>query len=140
MRKLLICRSTTPHCCPTAVVDPIATISIILRSDTPTFESGTRRHGFQIDKNYKIISNEKNFVSCFLVRAQEIIFRMLSIKSISMGQPAIAAKQERSPVEKSLVRRLDIFLMTFGCISQGKSLSNVVKWLVTFTDEWPYLQ
>lgn len=27
---------------------------------------------------------------------------------------------QRSPAEKSLVRRLDIFLMTFGCISQGK--------------------
>lgn len=25
----------------------------------------------------------------------------------------------RSPEEKALVRRLDIFLMTFGCISQG---------------------
>lgn len=25
----------------------------------------------------------------------------------------------RSPEEKSLVRRLDMFLMTFGCLSQG---------------------
>lgn len=25
---------------------------------------------------------------------------------------------ERTPEEKSLVRRLDIFLMTFGCVSQ----------------------
>lgn len=25
----------------------------------------------------------------------------------------------RSPDEKALVRRLDIFLMTFGCLSQG---------------------
>lgn len=31
-----------------------------------------------------------------------------------------ATKHVRSPDEKSLVRRLDIFLMTFGCISQGK--------------------
>jgi hypothetical protein len=27
----------------------------------------------------------------------------------------------RSSEEKALVRRLDIFLLTFGCISQGKS-------------------
>lgn len=25
----------------------------------------------------------------------------------------------RSPEEKALVRRLDMFLMTFGCLSQG---------------------
>lgn len=27
---------------------------------------------------------------------------------------------ERSPLEKDLVRRLDVFLLTFGCISQGR--------------------
>lgn len=30
----------------------------------------------------------------------------------------LAAKEPRSPAERDLVRRLDIFLMTFGCISQ----------------------
>lgn len=29
----------------------------------------------------------------------------------------------KSPAEKSLVLRLDVFLMTFGCISQGLSFS-----------------
>ncbi|KAH7141478.1 major facilitator superfamily domain-containing protein [Dactylonectria estremocensis] len=36
---------------------------------------------------------------------------------------AIAKKHERSPEEKAFVRRLDLFLMTFGCISQ------VIKYL-----------
>lgn len=27
----------------------------------------------------------------------------------------------RSPEEKALVRRLDMFLMTFGCLSQGET-------------------
>lgn len=31
-------------------------------------------------------------------------------------------ENERSPLEKDLVRRLDVFLLTFGCISQGKVL------------------
>lgn len=39
------------------------------------------------------------------------------------GRPAVLAKHERTPAEKSLVLRLDIFLMTFGCISQ------VIKYL-----------
>ncbi|KAK0642395.1 Pantothenate transporter FEN2 [Lasiodiplodia hormozganensis] len=35
------------------------------------------------------------------------------------SRPAVlAAKEPRSPAERDLVRRLDIFLMTFGCISQ----------------------
>lgn len=29
-------------------------------------------------------------------------------------------ENERSPLEKDLVRRLDVFLLTFGCISQGR--------------------
>lgn len=29
-------------------------------------------------------------------------------------------ESERSPLEKDLVRRLDVFLLTFGCISQGR--------------------
>jgi hypothetical protein len=37
----------------------------------------------------------------------------------SFGRPAVLQKHERTPAEKSLVLRLDIFLMTFGCISQG---------------------
>ncbi|KAL0469562.1 major facilitator superfamily domain-containing protein [Neurospora intermedia] len=31
-------------------------------------------------------------------------------------------ESERSPLEKDLVRRLDVFLLTFGCISQGRYL------------------
>ncbi|KAK3492769.1 MFS general substrate transporter [Neurospora hispaniola] len=31
-------------------------------------------------------------------------------------------ENERSPLEKDLVRRLDVFLLTFGCISQGRYL------------------
>ncbi|KAF6830192.1 pantothenate transporter [Colletotrichum plurivorum] len=34
------------------------------------------------------------------------------------GTLAFAARHERTPEEAQLVRRLDIFLMTFGCISQ----------------------
>jgi hypothetical protein len=43
---------------------------------------------------------------------------MVSFKSF--GRLKVAAKHERSADEKALVRRLDIFLMTFGCLSQGK--------------------
>ncbi|TVY84692.1 Pantothenate transporter liz1 [Lachnellula suecica] len=43
---------------------------------------------------------------------------MVSVKSLSLGVPTVGARHERSPAEKSLVRRLDIFLMTFGCVSQ----------------------
>ncbi|KAJ0318266.1 hypothetical protein COL5a_010724 [Colletotrichum fioriniae] len=39
------------------------------------------------------------------------------------GSLAFAARHERTPEERKLVRRLDIFLMTFGCISQ------VIKYL-----------
>ncbi|KAI1855608.1 hypothetical protein JX266_000473 [Neoarthrinium moseri] len=39
------------------------------------------------------------------------------------GSLAFAQRHERSPDERDLVRRLDIFLMTFGCISQ------VIKYL-----------
>ncbi|KAL3419931.1 major facilitator superfamily transporter [Phlyctema vagabunda] len=38
--------------------------------------------------------------------------------SLNFSRPDALKKFERSPAEKSLVRRLDIFLMTFGCISQ----------------------
>ncbi|KAJ9627640.1 hypothetical protein H2203_002852 [Taxawa tesnikishii (nom. ined.)] len=39
------------------------------------------------------------------------------------AQPAVLQQEHRSAEERSLVRRLDIFLMTFGCISQ------VIKYL-----------
>jgi hypothetical protein len=45
---------------------------------------------------------------------------MVSFKWLSLGRPAMVGEHERSLAEKSLVRRLDIFLMTFGCISQGR--------------------
>ncbi|ORY57753.1 major facilitator superfamily transporter [Pseudomassariella vexata] len=42
---------------------------------------------------------------------------------VGLSSIAFAKRHERSPEERSLVRRLDIFLMTFGCISQ------VIKYL-----------
>lgn len=41
------------------------------------------------------------------------------VSTTSCSRPAVL-KHERSPTEKSLVQRLDMFLMTFGCISQGQ--------------------
>lgn len=38
----------------------------------------------------------------------------------AFGRLAIAKKHDRTPEERAFVRRLDLFLMTFGCISQGK--------------------
>ncbi|KAH8896357.1 major facilitator superfamily transporter [Thozetella sp. PMI_491] len=37
---------------------------------------------------------------------------------MKFGELAFAKRHKRSPEESNLVRRLDIFLMTFGCISQ----------------------
>ncbi|KAI0003563.1 hypothetical protein F4779DRAFT_601398 [Xylariaceae sp. FL0662B] len=37
---------------------------------------------------------------------------------MKFGKLAFAQRDKRSPEESDLVRRLDIFLMTFGCISQ----------------------
>ncbi|KAK6214109.1 hypothetical protein LQW54_004711 [Pestalotiopsis sp. IQ-011] len=42
---------------------------------------------------------------------------------MAFGSLAFAQRHERSPEERALVRRLDIFLMTFGCVSQ------VIKYL-----------
>ncbi|KAI4597114.1 hypothetical protein KJ359_004625 [Pestalotiopsis sp. 9143b] len=42
---------------------------------------------------------------------------------MALGSLAFAQRHERSPEERALVRRLDIFLMTFGCVSQ------VIKYL-----------
>ncbi|TDZ18506.1 putative transporter SEO1 [Colletotrichum orbiculare MAFF 240422] len=42
---------------------------------------------------------------------------------MKFGSLAFAARHERTPEESRLVRRLDIFLMTFGCVSQ------VIKYL-----------
>ncbi|KAH8674233.1 major facilitator superfamily transporter [Xylariales sp. PMI_506] len=42
---------------------------------------------------------------------------------MQFGRLAFTERHERTPEERSLVRRLDIFLMTFGCISQ------VIKYL-----------
>jgi hypothetical protein len=41
------------------------------------------------------------------------------------GQLAIAKKHDRTPEERALVRRLDIFLMTFGFVSQGLSTVDI---------------
>ena len=52
---------------------------------------------------------------------------ILSLKGIT-GRIALFQRHEkRSPLERDLVRRLDIFLMTFGCISQGES---VLAWFL----------
>lgn len=37
---------------------------------------------------------------------------------LGFGRLAYTQRHERTPEERSLVRRLDIFLMTFGCVSQ----------------------
>lgn len=37
----------------------------------------------------------------------------------AVGEPQNAEKQSKA--ERAFVRRLDIFLLTFGCISQGRS-------------------
>ncbi|KAK8113849.1 Major facilitator superfamily domain- general substrate transporter [Apiospora kogelbergensis] len=37
---------------------------------------------------------------------------------MAFGSLAFTQRHERTPEERSLVRRLDIFLMTFGCVSQ----------------------
>lgn len=47
----------------------------------------------------------------------------LSLKGITDRVAFLQRHEKRSPLEQDLVRRLDIFLMTFGCISQGKSVS-----------------
>lgn len=47
----------------------------------------------------------------------------LSLKGITDRIVLFRRHGNRSPLEQDLVRRLDIFLMTFGCISQGMSLS-----------------
>jgi hypothetical protein len=39
---------------------------------------------------------------------------------MKFGTLAFTQRHERSTEERSLVRRLDIFLMTFGCVSQGE--------------------
>lgn len=39
---------------------------------------------------------------------------------------------ERSPLEKDLVRRLDIFLMTFGCSKSSSTLSHISFQATTF--------
>lgn len=50
-------------------------------------------------------------------------FSILFLKGITDGIALFRRHEKRSPVEQDLVRRLDIFLLTFGCISQGKSVS-----------------
>jgi hypothetical protein len=41
---------------------------------------------------------------------------------LGFGSLAFTQRHERTPEERNLVRRLDIFLMTFGCISQSEHL------------------
>ncbi|KAH8898921.1 major facilitator superfamily transporter [Thozetella sp. PMI_491] len=48
---------------------------------------------------------------------------MVSIRSLAARAAIFRPSEKRSPLESALVRRLDIFLMTFGCISQ------VIKYL-----------
>ena len=43
-------------------------------------------------------------------------------KDTSLGKWASSKKQDRTPEERALVRRLDLFLMTFGFASQGNYL------------------
>ncbi len=41
---------------------------------------------------------------------------------------ALAEHQPRSPEENAMVRRLDMWFMTFGCISQGKLKDTKAKY------------
>ncbi len=45
-------------------------------------------------------------------------FKMVSFKN-AFSNAAVMQKHVRTPEKKKLVFRLDVFLMTFGCISQG---------------------
>ncbi|KAK3693168.1 MFS general substrate transporter [Podospora appendiculata] len=45
-----------------------------------------------------------------------------SLKALRERVAFFQPQEKRSPLERDLVRRLDIFLMTFGCISQGEYL------------------
>lgn len=47
----------------------------------------------------------------------------MSLKALTQRVPLFQRDGERSPLERDLVRRLDIFLLTFGCVSQ------VIKYL-----------
>lgn len=47
----------------------------------------------------------------------------MSLKALTQRVPLFQRDEQRSPLERDLVRRLDIFLLTFGCISQ------VIKYL-----------
>ena len=62
-------------------------------------------------------------VYCDLYSAMAV-FRYFGVRSRSSSAGSDAGGGEPRPEvgddEKSLVRRLDIFLMTFGCISQGE--------------------
>lgn len=44
------------------------------------------------------------------------------MKSLRPLRPAKVAQVGQSPAERGLVRRLDTFLLTFGCISQSMFL------------------
>lgn len=52
----------------------------------------------------------------------ELEFKKSSMVSLRFFRSAKAAQGVHSPAERGLVRRLDTFLLTFGCISQGTSL------------------
>lgn len=47
----------------------------------------------------------------------------MSLKALTQRVPLFQRDGERLPLERDLVRRLDMFLLTFGCISQ------VIKYL-----------
>jgi hypothetical protein len=48
---------------------------------------------------------------------------MMSLRAL---RPVKAAQVGHSPAERGLVRRLDTFLLTFGCISQSMFLCNLL--------------
>jgi len=49
-----------------------------------------------------------------------------AVKSLTANVALLQLPPKGSPLERSLVRRLDIFLMTFGCISQ------IIKYALVF--------
>lgn len=67
--------------------------------------------------------DEANDLARPLLTNKPTSFANMGLKDLKARVAFFQGPQERTPLERDLVRRLDIFLMTFGCISQ------VIKYL-----------